>query len=116
VRPIIPSRRPAEFKSLIPNFIFPTESDMKLLHKTLAALALTTFAFAILPSHAEGEEENQNIFVKMCEKSPDGKISKSQVMKTVEKMFDKHDSRKEGKLDKKQADAFYKAFTRQSGG
>jgi hypothetical protein len=37
-------------------------------------------------------------------------------MRMVEKMFDKHDSRKEGRLDKKQADAFYREFTAQSGG
>jgi hypothetical protein len=91
------------------------DNDMKLATKILGALALTTFAFANLPIHA-GDDDYPNIFVKMCEKSSDGKVSKSEVMKTVEKMFDKHDTRKEGKLDKKQADAFYKAFTRESGG
>jgi hypothetical protein len=89
---------------------------MKLTTKIGAALALTTFAFATVPVLAIGDDDNPNIFVKMCERSPDGKVSKTEVMKTVERMFDRHDTRKEGKLDKKQADAFYKAFTRESGG
>ena len=35
-------------------------------------------------------------------------VSKDEVMKMVEKMFDKADTKKAGKLDKKQAEIFLK--------
>jgi Ca2+-binding EF-hand superfamily protein len=45
-------------------------------------------------------------FVKMCDTDKDGMVSKAEAMKMVEKMFDKHDTKKMGKLDKKQVEAF----------
>lgn len=88
---------------------------MKAFKTIFAAAALTTLAFAAVPTLA-GDDDYPNIFVEMCAKSPDGKISKADVMKRVERMFDKHDTRKEGKLDKKQAQAFYESLMNKSPG
>jgi hypothetical protein len=87
---------------------------MRTFNKVFAAAALATLAFAVVPSWAD--DEQSNFVTKMAEQSPDGKVTKADVMKKVEKMFDKHDSRKEGKLDKKQADAFYRDLMNRSPG
>ena len=42
-------------------------------------------------------------------------VSKDEVMKMVEKMFDRHDKKKMGKLDKKQAEDFLKDLLKGSG-
>lgn len=64
-------------------------------------------AFACAPAaFAANEDESANKFVKMCDADKDGMVSKTEVMKAVEKMFDKHDTKKMGKLDKKQAEQF----------
>ena len=46
----------------------------------------------------------------------DGMMSKAEMVKHMEAMFDKMDTKKTGKLDKKQTDAFMKELTKQSGG
>ena len=51
----------------------------------------------------------------MCDADKDGMVSKEEVMKMVEKAFDKHDKKKMGKLDKKQAVEFLKEFMGHSG-
>lgn len=89
---------------------------MKMLNQAFAAVALTTLALAAAMPIQAGDDDYPNTFVKMCEKSPDGKVSKAEVMKAVEKMFDKHDTRKEGKLDKKQAALFAKELMYSPGG
>ncbi len=89
--------------------------NTRTLNKVFAAAALSAFALAVMPTQA-GDDDYPNIFVKMCDKSPDGKVSKAEVMKAVEKMFDKHDTRKEGKLDKKQAALFAKELMYSPGG
>ncbi len=87
---------------------------MNLKQAMLASLVFGAFAFTPFPIRAD--DDYPNIFVKMCEKSPDGKVTKAEVMAVVEKAFDKHDTRKEGKLDKKQTEIFLKNLTRESGG
>lgn len=87
---------------------------MKMIRRTLGAMALASLAFAVLPTLAD--DTNPNVFVKMCDKAPDGKVSKAEVMRMVEKMFDKADTRKEGRLDKKQVEYFLKQFTAQEPG
>jgi hypothetical protein len=89
---------------------------MKALKSIFAAAAFATLAVAIAPSYAAGDDDNANVFVKMCDAAPDGKVSKAEVMKAVEKMFDKHDTRREGKLDRKQAEIFARELSRPSGG
>jgi Ca2+-binding EF-hand superfamily protein len=54
-------------------------------------------------------------FMKSCDMDHDGMVSKAEMMKHMEMMFDKMDAKKTGKLDKKQAEAFLKAFTKESG-
>ena len=54
-------------------------------------------------------------FMKACDMDHDGMMSKEEMLKHMEKMFDKMDTKKTGKLDKKQAEAFLKQFTAPSG-
>ena len=85
--------------------------------KTLAAVALLASAFATVPAQAAEREDGvgYDAFVKMCDTDKDGMLSKAEVMKHVEKMFDKADTKKMGMLDKKQVEFFLKEFMRPSG-
>ena len=85
------------------------------LTQTLAAAALTSLAFAIPTAYAD-DAANANNFVKMCDQDKDGMVSKAEVMKMVEKMFDKQDAKKTGKLDKKQVELFLKSLMDGSSG
>jgi len=77
-----------------------------------AAMATALGSTAVL---AAKEDENADKFVKMCDTDKDGMVSKEEVMKMVEKIFDKHDTKKMGKLDRKQADQFLKELMRGGG-
>jgi len=75
--------------------------------KRVIAVAAMAAAVASAPAVlAAGDDMNADKFVKMCDADKDGMVSKAEVMKAVEKMFDKHDTKKMGKLDKKQAEQF----------
>ena len=81
---------------------------MRIDMKPLAATALAA-AFFAMPAYAgEKDEVNADKFAAMCDTDKDGMVSKAEMMKMVEKMYDKHDTKKMGKLDKKQAEAFLK--------
>ena len=82
--------------------------------KILAA-TLTSLAFAVPTAYAD-DTANASNFVKMCDQDKDGMVSKAEVMKMVEKMFDKADVKKQGKLDKKQVEGFLKSLMTDSGG
>jgi hypothetical protein len=84
---------------------------MKSPMKTLALAVLASAAFA-MPAYAENDAVNPYAFVTMCEKDKDGMVSKAEVMKQVEKMFDKADTKKEGRLDKKQVEFFLQELMR----
>ncbi len=86
-----------------------------MLNKALAAAALTSLAFAIPTAYAD-DSKNADNFVKMCDMDKDGMVSKAEAMKMVEKMWDKQDTKKMGKLDKKQVELFLKSLTTSSGG
>ena len=88
---------------------------MKSTLKTLAAATLVSLSFAVPVSFAQ-EVWNANVFVKMCDESPDGKISKADAMKQFEKMFDKADTAKAGKLDKQQVNLLLKMLADSSRG
>ncbi len=88
---------------------------MKSTTKTLAAAALASLAFAIPVSYAD-DAANASHFVKMCDGDKDGKVSKAEAMKMVEKMFDKADSAKTGKLDRKQVETFLRMLATDSMG
>ena len=88
---------------------------MKTFHKALVAAAAASF-IALPAAHAAGGENmDVDAFVKMCDADKDGMVSKAEAMKMVEKMFDKNDTKKMGKLDKKQVEQFLKDLM-QSGG
>ena len=86
---------------------------MRFLSKSLAAAAMGC-AMLVSPAFAEGDMDADK-FVKMCDTDKDGMVSKAEVMKMVEKMFDKHDKKKEGKLDKKATEAFLKELMKGGG-
>jgi len=87
---------------------------MRSITHALAAAAMAT-ALGSTAVLAAKEDENADKFVKMCDTDKDGMVSKEEVMKMVEKMFDKHDTKKMGKLDKKQAEQFLKELMRGGG-
>jgi len=87
---------------------------MRSIHKVLAAAAFAA-AFAVPAVQAAEESLGENQFVKMCESDKDGMVSKAEVMKAVEKMFDKADSRKEGRLDRKQVEFFLRELMKGGG-
>ncbi len=80
---------------------------MRSLTKTLVAASMVAAMFAA-PMAVAQETLDADKFVKMCDQDKDGMVSKAEVMKMVEKMYDKHDAKKTGKLDKKQVEAFLK--------
>lgn len=77
------------------------------LRQLAAAATFASLAFAVPAAYA-ADSVNPNEFVKQCDTDKDGMVSKTEAMKMVEKMFDKADSRKMGKLDKKQVEDFLK--------
>lgn len=83
--------------------------------KILAAATLASLALAAPVAQAD-DTSNANNFVKMCDQDKDGMVSKAEVMKMVEKMFDKQDTKKMGKLDKKQVELFLKSLMDGSSG
>ena len=53
---------------------------------------------------------NMDEFMKSCDMDKDGMMSKAEMLAHMEKMFDKMDTKKTGKLDKKQTERFLKQF------
>lgn len=82
----------------------------------LAAAAMATAMIAAPMAHAEALDADA--FVKMCDGDGDrdGMVSKAEAMKMVEKMFDRHDTKRMGKLDSKQVELFLKDLAKPSGG
>ena len=75
----------------------------------LVAAALASAAFAMPAAYADSDPSpHTSNFMKMSDKDKDGMISKEEAMKMVEKAFDKADTKKMGKLDKKQVEQFLK--------
>jgi hypothetical protein len=79
---------------------------MHSLNRVISAAAMAVALVSAPAAFAAKEDESAEKFVKMCDADKDGMVSKAEVMKAVEKMFDKHDTKKMGKLDKKQAEQF----------
>ena len=55
-------------------------------------------------------------FMKECDMDHDGMMSKAEMLKHMEKMFDKVDVKRSGKLDKTQTEQFLKQFNIYGGG
>jgi Ca2+-binding EF-hand superfamily protein len=89
--------------------------------RLLNALASSMVAVSLMASPAVFAAEatkmaDMDEFMKSCDTDKDGMMSKAEMLKHMEKMFDKMDTKKTGKLDKKQAEAFLKQLTAPSGG
>ena len=85
---------------------------MKLINK----LATSMFAVSLLAAPAVfaadmNHKMNMDEFMKSCDMDHDGMMSKAEMVAHMEKMFDKMDTKKTGKLDKKQTEIFLKQFT-----
>jgi len=88
---------------------------MKQLKTIFAAAAMATALVSAPLAYAQ-EAVSPDAFVKMCDADKDGMVSKAEAMKMIEKMWDKQDTKKMGKLDKKQVEAFLKDLLKPSGG
>ena len=83
-------------------------------------LASTMVAVSLMAAPAVFAAEttkkmNMDEFMKSCDMDHDGMMSKAEMVAHMEKMFDKMDTKKTGKLDKKQTEEFMKQFTAPSG-
>ena len=86
--------------------------------KLLKTLANSMFAVSLLAApvvFAADKMVNMDDFMKSCDMDKDGMMSKAEMMKHMEKMFDQMDTKKTGKLDKKQTEAFLRQLTATSG-
>ena len=96
--------------------------------KLLNALAGSMFAAALVVAPAAFSAEpmakhdmsamnqDKDGFMKSCDMDHDGMMSRAEMHAQMDRMFDRMDTRKTGKLDGKQTEAFLKEFTKQSGG
>ena len=87
---------------------------MKQLKAVLVAATMATALMSAPLAYAQ-EAVNAEAFVKMCDSDKDGMVSKAEAMKMIEKMWDKQDTKKMGKLDKKQVEAFLKELMKSGG-
>ncbi|MEO5677881.1 MAG: hypothetical protein ABIQ84_10060 [Usitatibacter sp.] len=87
--------------------------------KLLNTLAASMFAVSLLAAPAAFAQDKKMVhmdeFMKSCDMDKDGMMSKAEMLKHMEKMFDKMDTKKTGKLDKNQTAEFLKQFTAPSG-
>jgi Ca2+-binding EF-hand superfamily protein len=86
-----------------------------------AGLMAAPASFAAEPAKMGGMDKmdmkgHMGEFMKSCDMDHDGMMSKEEMRTHMEKMFDKMDTKKTGKLDAKQTEAFLKQFTAPSGG
>ena len=86
---------------------------MRTLVKALAAVVVLASTMG-LPAYA-GDNMDAKQFITNCDADKDGMVSKAEMMKMMEKMFDKHDTKRAGKLDKKQVEAFLKELMKSGG-
>ncbi len=88
------------------------------LNKILASsmVAVSLMAAPAVFAADKAKKVNMDEFMKSCDMDHDGMMSKDEMLKHMEKMFDQMDTKKTGKLDKKQTEEFLKQFTAPSGG
>jgi hypothetical protein len=96
--------------------------------KLLNALAGSMFAAALVAAPAAFSAEpmakhdmgtmkhDMEGFMKSCDMDRDGMMSRAEMHAHMDKMFDKMDAGKTGKLDGRQTELFLRNFTKQSGG
>jgi Ca2+-binding EF-hand superfamily protein len=91
---------------------------MRTLEKTLAVVALGAAIMSAPAAFAQkstGETMDADHFVKMCDTDKDGMVSKAEMMKMVEKAWEKADKKKAGKIDKQQAEFFLRELMKSGG-
>ena len=88
---------------------------MNRIARTLAIASLAASSAFFLPA-AHADALNPDAFGKMCDADNDGMVSKAEIMKHAEKIFDRMDTKKMGKLDKKQVELFLESFNMIAGG
>ena len=90
---------------------------MKTFGRSMAATAFAAALLAAPAAQAYNEKDDLKFeeFVQMCDTDKDGMVSKAEAMKVIEKMFDKQDKKKMGKLDKKQVEAFLRELMKSGG-
>ncbi len=88
---------------------------LKMLAGSLVAVSVMAAAPVVFAADTK-KMVHMDEFMKSCDMDKDGMMSKDEMMKHMEKMFDKIDTKKTGKLDKSQTEAFLKQFTAPSGG
>jgi Ca2+-binding EF-hand superfamily protein len=91
---------------------------MRSLQKGLTAAALCAAmisAPAVFAQKGMGDTMDADHFVKMCDADKDGMVSKAEMMKMIEKTWDKADKSKTGKLDKAQVEFFLKELMKGGG-
>jgi len=89
---------------------------MKLLNAVAASLVATSLIAAPAAFAADPVKKiDMHKFMESCDMDHDGMVTKAEMIKHMEKMFDKYDTKKSGKLDKKQTEQFLKDLTGYSG-
>ena len=90
---------------------------MKMLNTLAGSLLAVSLVAAPAAFSADTMKKmDMDKFMEACDMDHDGMMSKAEMIKHMEKMFDKIDTKKTGKLDKKQTEDFLKQFTAPSGG
>ncbi len=89
---------------------------MRSFNRLFASAAMAASMILVPVAVSAGESNEPDLFVKMYPRDKQGMVSKSDVMKAVDKMFDKHDTKKMGKLDQKQLEIFLKELMKGAGG
>jgi arginine deiminase len=82
--------------------------------RRILAAAIIGTAFLVPAAHAR-EDMDADKFVKMCDTDKDGMVSKAEMMKMVEKVWAKADTKKMGKIDKAQVEFFLKELMKAGG-
>ena len=85
-----------------------------MLASSMVAVSLMA-APAVFAAETTHKMMNMDEFMKTCDMDHDGMMSKAEMLAHMEKMFDKIDTKKTGKLDKKQTEQFLKQFNTISG-
>ena len=85
---------------------------MKLINMLASSMVAASLLVAPAVFAADTTKKvNMDEFMKSCDMDKDGMMSKAEMVAHMEKMFDKMDTKKSGKLDKKQSELFLKQFT-----
>jgi len=86
--------------------------------KNIAALAIATtitLSTSALADHYEHGTPEARSFVQACDTDKDGKVSREEMRQRMERLFDKADTNKEGKLDAKQVEFFLRELVKALG-